>query len=142
MADSIYSWIVGRDQPTNPADIIKAGVERSGMLGWYQEANSVGEKWTRGASDAYQLIGAKRPDSRYISRSILGAILGPTANKVESLVTTGGDLANLHWSAADTRRMRRMLIGQNLFYLRSTFDKLEGGFNREIGVTPYDNGDH
>lgn len=136
MAEVIYSWIVGRDLPENPANIIKSGVERSGLLGWYQEANSLSAKFSGGSADVFRLAGADRPDSRYISRSVLGAFLGPTANKFEDLVRVTGTAANLDWSAADTRRLRRMVPGQNLFYIRRRLDELEGNVNEAFGITP------
>ena len=140
LAEYAYSEIVGRDLTLNPGDMIKAGVSRSGMLGWYQEANSLSEKWW--SLDSFGLIGAQRPDSRYISRESLTAALGPTAGKIESLIRTGQDAAKLDWKAGDTRRMRRMLIGQNLFYIRALLDRLEAGANEAVGVEPFENGNH
>lgn len=136
LAEYAYSGIAGRDPPVAASEWIKQGISRAGLLGWYQEANAISAKWTGGAADAYRLIGAKRPDSRYYSRSTLGAILGPTANKVESLIYTSSDIANLDWKAADTRRLRRMLIGQNVFYIRGLLDSLEAGANAAAGVEP------
>lgn len=125
LVEFAYSELVGRDMPSNPADLIKAGVNRSGLFGWYSEANAISAKLTGGAADAFRLIGATKPDSRFISRSKLGALLGPTANKLEAVLEIGSDLANLKWTAADTHRLRRLVIGQNLFYLRGIFDSLE-----------------
>lgn len=139
LAEAIYSQIVGRDLPKNPADLIKAGLTRSGALGWYQEANAISEKWTGGAADAFRLIGAERPDSRYISRSQLGALLGPTANKLEAFISSGYNVANLNWTAGDTRRVRRLLAGQNLFYIRGLLDKIETQVNEAAGVEPFAN---
>ncbi|GAA2871966.1 hypothetical protein GGQ99_000959 [Aminobacter niigataensis] len=134
LAEYAYSAIVGRDMPKEPGDLIKAGMTRSGMLGWYQEANALSEKWF--SLDAFSAVGAKRPDSRYISRESLTAALGPTAGKIEALIKSGRNTANLDWSAGDTRRMRRMLIGQNLFYIRTLLDKLEAGVNEAVGIEP------
>lgn len=136
LAEYAYSGIVGRDPPSGPGDLIKAGVTRSGMLGWYQEANALSEKWFD--LDGFAAIGAKRPDSRYISRETLTAALGPTAGKIEALIKTGRNVAELDWSATDTRRMRRMLAGQNLFYVRALLDRLEKAGNEAVGVEPLD----
>ncbi|WP_185929046.1 hypothetical protein, partial [Mesorhizobium sp. M7A.T.Ca.US.000.02.2.1] len=136
LAEYAYSGIAGRSPPDTASDWIKQGIARAGLLGWYQEANAISAKWTGGAADAYRLIGASRPDSRYYSRSTLGAVLGPTANKVESLIYTSSDVANLDWKAADTRRFRRLLIGQNVFYIRGLIDRLEAGANEAVGVAP------
>lgn len=136
LGETIYSWLNDRPLPDNPANIIKSGVERSGLLGWYQEANSLSAKFSGGAADVFRLAGADRPDSRYISRSVLGAFLGPTANKFEDLVRVTGTAANLDWSAADTRRLRKLVAGQNLFYIRRLLDDLEGGVNEAFGIEP------
>ncbi|MER2635338.1 MAG: hypothetical protein ABTQ30_15950, partial [Rhizobiaceae bacterium] len=134
LAEYAYSGIVGRDMPSTLPDMVKAGITRSGVLGWYQEANALSEKWFD--VDAFSTIGAKRPDSRYISRETLTAALGPTAGKVEALLKTGRNVADLNWTATDTRRMRKLVIGQNLFYIRTLLDKLEAGGNEAAGVAP------
>lgn len=134
LAEYAYSGIVGRDPPKTAGDLIKAGVTRSGVLGWYQEGNALSEKWF--GLDGFAAIGAQRPDSRYISRETLTAALGPTAGKIEALIKTGRNVASLDWTAADTRRMRRMLVGQNLFYIRSLLDRLEAVGNEAVGVEP------
>lgn len=138
LAEYAYSELVDREMPKGPPDLIKAGVTRSGMFGWYQEANAITSKWTGGSADFFRLMGSERPDSRYVTRSKLGAILGPTSGKVEAAITMGSDLANLDWTAGDTRRLRRLMVGQNLFYVRRLFDKLEAGANRAVGLEPLD----
>lgn len=129
-----YSYITDRDLPATPADWVKQGVSRSGMLGWLHEGNAIASKWTGGTADAYRLMGATRPDSRYISRSKWGAVLGPTAGKLENLLTVASDVANGTWTAQDTTRMRRLMIGQNLFYLRRLLDLGEEEVNESLGV--------
>jgi len=119
-----YSIASGRDLPKTTGDWVKAGVSRSGVLGWLEEANAVPAKWTGGSTDMYRLIGSTGPGSRYQSREGGGVLLGPTWNKIEGLIRAGGNAANLNWAAADTKRVRRMIAGQNLFYLRRGFDAL------------------
>lgn len=140
LAEYAYSIAANRDAPATPQDWIKAGVNRSGILGWYQEGNSIAAKWTGGTADAFRLIGAGAPDARYISRSPGGALLGPTFGKAESTVKVmsklvakvlGGDV---EWNASDTTQMRRMLAGQNLFYIRRLLDAGEREVNDAIGV--------
>ncbi|TPW33244.1 hypothetical protein FJU08_01380 [Martelella alba] len=142
LSDMAYRWITGREAPENTADWIKAGVTKSGILGWYQEGNAVLEKWTGGTADAFRLIGAGQPDTRYISRSPGAALMGPVYGKMETAVTRLSKLAakglgeDVEWTAGDTRQMRRLLPFQNLFYIRKLLDSLEGGFNQAIGVEP------
>ncbi|NRF12280.1 hypothetical protein [Agrobacterium pusense] len=119
-----YSIASGRDTPASTGDWIKAGLSRSGALGWIEEANAIGAKWTGGTTDMYRAIGAEGHGSRYQSREKLGILLGPTANKLEGVVRAGANAINGDWSDADTRRMRRLVAGQNLFYLRRLFDQI------------------
>lgn len=138
-AEAIYSWLNGRDMPRDPANLIKAGLERSGVLGWYQEFNSAMAKVSSGRADAFRLIGAERPDSRFISRGNFGAFLGPTVGKIEDLMRVTGSVSQGNWTARDTRRIRKLLPAQNLFYIRGLLDKLEDGVNAAAGVAPLEN---
>lgn len=119
-----YSLASGRETPKTTGDWIKAGLSRSGTLGWIEEANAIGSKWTGGTTDLYQAIGATSQGSRYQSREKLGILLGPTANKFEGVVRAGANAINSDWGPADTTRMRRLVAGQNLFYLRRLFDQI------------------
>ncbi|ATN34736.1 hypothetical protein ACO34A_13095 [Rhizobium sp. ACO-34A] len=142
IAEYAYSIAADRDPPANPADWVKAGINRSGILGWYSEGNSILSKWTGGAADAFRLIGAGQPDARYISRSPLGALLGPTANKAETVIKSTSKLVSkalggdAEWSEGDTRNLRRLIAGQNLFYIRRLLDQGEESVNEWLGVEP------
>lgn len=144
MAELAYTVAANRDGPKNPSDWIKAGINRSGILGWYSEGNSILAKWTGGTADAYRLIGASQPDARYVSRSPGGALLGPTFGKAETTVKSmstliakvlGGDV---DWKESDTTNMRRLIAGQNLFYIRRLLDSGEDQVNEWLGVEPRD----
>jgi hypothetical protein len=124
MVDAIYAWFNDRELPAKPADLVKAGLIRSGVLGWYQEANAVSEKVF--GLDGFKAIGATQRDARYINREQWTAWLGPTAGKLESLFAIGSDVAKLEWTEHDTRRLRRLLPFQNLHATRLIFDKLGG----------------
>ncbi|NSZ06414.1 hypothetical protein G6M14_08580 [Agrobacterium tumefaciens] len=142
MAELAYTVAANREGPKNPSDWVKAGINRSGILGWYSEGNSILAKWTGGTADAYRLIGASQPDARYISRSPGGALLGPTFGKAETTVKSmstliakvlGGDV---DWKESDTTNMRRLIAGQNLFYIRRLLDSGEDQVNEWLGVEP------
>jgi hypothetical protein len=124
LGEYAYDIFSGHEMPSAPGDWVKAGASRSGVFGWIEEGNAIGSKWTGGTMDMYRLVGAKQPGSRYQSREKLGILLGPTANKLEGLIKAGSNGLNGSWDGADYRRMRRMIAGQNLFYLRKLFDQL------------------
>lgn len=137
VAEYANGLAAGRDLPDASAvgDWVKVGVNRSGALGWYSDGNSTMEKLT--GLDAFRAIGATKRDARYISRSKLAALLGPTAGKLEAIMKVSGDVASGKWTASDTKAIRRLMVGQNLFYVRQMLDKLEGGVNSAVGVEPF-----
>ncbi|MCF1478136.1 hypothetical protein FS782_13755 [Agrobacterium vitis] len=143
IAEYAYSIAANRDAPKNPSDWIKAGINRSGILGWYSEGNSILAKWTGGAADAYRLIGANMPDARYISRSPGGALLGPVFGKAEATVKSMSTLLNkalggdAEWKASDTTNLRRLVAGQNLFLIRRLLvDNAEDEVDEWLGIEP------
>jgi len=129
-----YGIVADVPDPERPQDWVKEGIHRSGVLGWFEEGNSIAAKVTSGRADIFRVIGADKPQSRFQSRSILGALLGPTAGKIESIAALGGSMARADWSDSDTRRMRRLFAFQNLFYIRRIIDQAEKGFNRALDV--------
>ncbi|SDF36451.1 hypothetical protein [Bosea robiniae] len=103
-------------------------------MGWFDEINSMGAKFTRGQSDIYRVIGADKPLSRMQSRGVLGTFAGPTANKIERLAQIGGSVATGEWNASDTTAVRRLLPFQNLFFVRRLLDEVEKGVNHQLGI--------
>jgi hypothetical protein len=71
-----------------------------------------------------KLIGAP-PMSRYASRNIMGALLGPSAGTIEDLNGVTGAMAQGEFTEADLRRIRKLLPGPNLFYIRQLLNTLE-----------------
>lgn len=117
-----------------PNDWFKEGISRSGLLGWFEEGNALASKASRGGVDIYRMIGADKPLTRFASRSTLDMLLGPTAAKVESLTKVTGAAASRDWQESDTRALRRVIAGQNLFYVRRLFDQVESGANGMFGI--------
>lgn len=147
LGEYAYSVVANRPSPDSTADWVKAGINRSGILGWYAEGNAVLAKWTGGATDGYRLIGATQPDARYISRTPLAALLGPVAGKFETTVKSFSKLAakalgsDQEWNANDTYQLRRLLPAQNLFYIRRLLDAGEDAVNDNLlGVEPKQRG--
>jgi hypothetical protein len=52
------------------------------------------------------------------------------------VVTAGNRAAAGDWSAADTKRLRRLAPFQNLPGLRNMLDRVEEGVNEALGVPP------
>lgn len=129
LAAKAYAAVTGVGEPTTPQGWVKEGIHRAGLLGWFEEGNAIGAKVTSGKADLWRMIGADQPLSRYQSRSVLGALLGPTADKIQSLSQIGGSAARGDWNASDTHALRRLTATQNLIYLRGFYDKGEAAFN-------------
>ncbi|MCC6315354.1 MAG: hypothetical protein IT337_15225 [Thermomicrobiales bacterium] len=124
----------GHKTSDKPADWIKEGISRAGMLGWFEEGNALATKATRGSVDIYRLIGSTKPLSRYASRNAADMLLGPTAGKMQSVFQVTGAAATGDWSAADTSALRRMTALQNVFWLRGLLNKVEAGVNAKLGI--------
>jgi len=123
----------GRELSDDPKVWITEGLDRSGMFGWFWEVNNLIEKATRGAVGVNALIGGP-PMSRFASRNVLGAVLGPSVGAVQDLATVTGDLAQQDWKAQDTRALRRLIPYQNLIGMRRVWDEAEAGINDALGV--------
>lgn len=130
----LYTLATGQKASDRPQDWIKEGMNRSGVLGWFDEINAVSGKFTRGQADAFRLIGADKPLTRMQSRGIIGTLAGPTAGKIERLAQVAGSAASGEWTASDTTAVRRLMPFQNLFYLRQMLDQVEKGVNSAFGV--------
>lgn len=132
----LYALASGQEVSARPQDWVKEGISRSGLLGWIEEGNAISAKLSRGSADVYRLIGADRPLTRFASRSTVDALLGPTVGKIVALSQVTGAAGAGEWTESDTHRLRTLVAGQNLFYLRGLFDALERGANGTFGVPP------
>jgi hypothetical protein len=124
-------------QPTSdkPQDWVKEAISRGNLLGWFEEGNALASKVTRGGVDIYRMIGADKPLSRYASRSAMDQILGPTAGKIGGILAVGSAASKpSEWNEADSKAMRRLIGGQNVFYLRNLFDQVEKSGNKAFGI--------
>jgi hypothetical protein len=117
-------FVAGREISTDPKKLIVESLDRSGVFGYFWDANNIVEKMTRGEVGVNKLIGAP-PMSRYASRNIMGALLGPSAGTVEDLSAVTGAISQGEFTESDLRRVRKLIPGQNLFYIRQLLNSLE-----------------
>jgi hypothetical protein len=130
----LNSFFGGQETSDRPQDWFKEGITRAGLLGWLEEGNSLTSKVTRGGIDIHRLYGADKPASRYVSRSAVDMLLGPTAGKLKDAFQVTGSAASRDWSESDTKALRRMIATQNLFWLRGAFNKVEEAANAKLGI--------
>ena len=125
----------GAPTSDKPADWVKESISRGNLLGWFEEANALASKASRGGVDIYRTIGADKPLTRFASRSALDQLLGPTAGKVSSIFKATSAISKpSEWSEGDSKAVRRLVAGQNVFYLRRMFDQVEASGNATFGI--------
>lgn len=106
------------------------GLDRSGTLSLVLEANNIWEK--AGGYGVTQALG-QPPASRFASRNVHGALLGPTIGTIadtSSFVgTLSSPLTGRDVTESDIYSIRRIIPYQNLIGIRFLFDMIEGGIN-------------
>ena len=112
--------IAGRETSDDPAEWILEGIDRSGATGILAEIHNTVEKVSGNSVGLRSLLGISAPASRFVSRSMAESLLGPTFG---SLLSTTVAASNALTSSdpmtdADIRALRRLLILQNLSYIR------------------------
>lgn len=103
------------------------GIDRSGVFSLVWEVNNIYEKG--GGYGLTQMIG-QPPASRFASRNIAGAIMGPTVGTMADMASILGvinsPLTGRENTKADIRAIRNNIPMQNLIGLRYLFDAIEG----------------
>jgi ElaB/YqjD/DUF883 family membrane-anchored ribosome-binding protein len=113
----------GRELSDDPRVWAVEAFDRSGLTGWFMEANNIAEKASRGRVGASALTG--KQVSRYASRNVTGAFLGPSADAVADIFQVSGSIFAGDMTQSDLRKMRQMLPFQNLFYVRKMLNQVE-----------------
>lgn len=124
--------IAGREVSDNPRVWAVEAFDWSGLAGWAMEFNGLAEKATRGRVGLSAFTG--EPISRYASRNVYGALLGPTADAVADAFQVSGAAFAGDITAGDVKALRKLLPYQNLFYLRSLFDQVEKATGEAIST--------
>ena len=125
MVNYLKSIETGRELSDNPADWIVDGLDRSGIAPLLFEVGNTADKMNIGPRS---LLGLSE-SSRYASRSAVDALLGPSAGFLGDMASTVGALAgDESLSSSDVHKMRRLLLGNNVTYIRPFFDRLEDAY--------------
>jgi hypothetical protein len=114
----------GKELSTDPLKLLVESMDRSGTFAYFWDINNITEKLTRGTVGVNAAIGAA-PMSRYATRNVAGALLGPSLGTVQDLSQVIGALSTGDLSKSDVNAMRKMLPYQNLFYIRRLLNELE-----------------
>ena len=115
--------IAGREISDDPSVWATNALDWSGLTGWAMDANGIVEKATRGHVGLSAFTG--QPISRYQSRNVTGAFLGPTADAVSDIFQISGSVFAGDTTKSDLHKLRQLLPAQNLFYIRSLLNRVE-----------------
>ncbi len=120
----LKSMMAGREINTDPSNLVKEGLDWSGMMGWLGEPNNMIENLSGGTYGMSALFGGP-PASRYQSRNSIWSLAGPTFDM-------GGDVKNIisgvfngEFDDREVRSVRKLLPFQNLFYLAPLLNQVE-----------------
>jgi len=127
----IRQKINGREVDLDPGRLAQEGIDRSGVLGAIADGYNLLDLASRGTIGAGVFGGPRL--SRYSSRSVLDAFVGPTAGLVQGASQVAGSVASGP-TRSDIRAARRLLPYQNLSYMSWLFDAMESGMNEELGI--------
>lgn len=128
---AIKSAEAGRETSDDPRKWIAEGIDRSGVTGWFFDVNNVVEKATRGRVGVSSVTGGQMM-SRYASRNVVGALLGPTFGQASDIVQITGSAFAGDWKESDTRAGGRLMPYRNLIGFRHVADKLENLLNEAL----------
>ena len=115
--------VADREVSDSPAVWATNAFDWSGMAGWLMDVNNISEKATRGLLGLSAFTGEQV--SRYATRNVYGAFLGPSADAVSDIFQISGSIFAGDTTKSDLHRARQLVPLQNLFYLRSLFDQVE-----------------
>lgn len=116
--------MAGRDINTEPANLVKEGLDWSGMMGWLGEPNNMIENLSGGTYGMSAMFGGP-PASRYQSRNGIGALLGPTFDLGGDIKNITSGVLNGEFDDREVRSVRKLLPFQNLFYLSPLLNHVE-----------------
>lgn len=122
----------GQPLSDNPAQWAVEAFDKSGLTGYLMEANNMSEKLTRGRVGFSALTGEQV--SRYASRNVTGAFLGPTPDAIADIFQISGSIFAGDTTKADIRKARQLIPGQNLFYFRELFNQVEDATGEALGL--------
>jgi len=120
----LKQMVAGRDITNNSNQIIIESLDRSGAFGYMWDVNNMAGKFTNGEVSINKVAGGQ-PMSRYASRNIWGALLGPSVGTVEDIRAVSGNISSGDFSEGDISRIRKMMPGQNIFYMRQLLNSIE-----------------
>ena len=103
-------------------------IDRAGIAGWLFEAHGIGNALAGG-----RLSISGEETSRYMDRSALAGILGPSVDMAMNAGEAMGAMARGNHSYRDVRKLMRPVPGNNLPYLLGLFQQVEDAITDMTG---------
>jgi len=122
----------GREVSDNPAVWAANAIDQSGLTGWFMEVNNMAEKATRGRVGLSALTGEQI--SRYATRNVTGAFLGPTPGAIADIFQVSGSIFAGDTTKGDLHKARQLIPFQNLFYIRQLLNRVEEATGDAMGL--------
>ena len=120
----LKNYVAGREIETDPDKLIIESLDRSGAFGYFWDINNTISKVTRGTFGVERMLGVS-PMSRYVSRNGYGALFGPSFGTGADVYELIGAMTSGEFTKRDLHTVRKLLPGQNLFYIRTLLNELE-----------------
>ncbi|WP_225182169.1 hypothetical protein [Pectobacterium aroidearum] len=124
MVYAMKQKLSGRDIDYSPNNLVKEGIDRSGMLGWISEPLNTMENISGGRFGLGAMFGAP-PVSRFQSRNAIGALMGPTFDLGGDAATVANGVLNGELDDKQVHAVRKMLPFQNLFLIAPLLNRVE-----------------
>lgn len=122
----LKQWTAGNEISDNPSDFIMESLDRGGVLGYTMEVENILAKITGGSLSVKKALGGESSQySRYASRNMTAALLGPSIGYSQDFISVIRGMSTNELSEGDISSLRRMTPMQNLFYIRWLFDEIQ-----------------
>lgn len=123
----------GQEVSDDPKQWAVEALDKSGLTGWLMDANNIAEKATRGRVGFSAITG--KQISRYSSRNVTGAFLGPSADALADIFQVSGAVFAGDMKKADLHKVRQFIPGQNLFYIRGLLNQVEDAAGNALNLS-------
>lgn len=130
--DYIKAIIAGREAELEPGKLLINGIDRSGVAGVFMEVNNIADKVGFGVRS---MSGLGAP-SRYYSRTLPEAILGPTLGTMVNVSQAASAISPFtegEFTESDAKNVRRLVPFNNLFYLQWLMSTADADTRKGLG---------
>jgi len=134
VVEYLKAFVNDKPLPKTADQWVIAAIDRAGVTGWLFDANHLLERVTRGNIGFSAVTG--KTVSRYASRNIADAILGPSAGLMKDISSSIGATFDGEFSEADFRALRRTIPLQNLLYFSWLLKRYEKDIQAGLGLAP------